>query len=547
MIDSSRIYSARVSFCNETVYNKYMDKIERARELEAMIDQLNKEYFELGVRSLKDDSFDQLWFELKDLYEDEDVKKSLGRIDMPMGTHSIHGRKIKHVAPVISLDKIKSNVEKTQFVNRVCKFFETRLGDFICESETFNVQPKLDGMTVVVYKKHGSDPVVVTRGGGLAGEDVTDQIRPLPVWPLLCGLYDGAIIRGEALIPSELSTNRSMVSGVVRSKQQNAALNAGVKIVFYEILDRVDFALTTQEKLDKLRSYGLEVVDNHRFDNPCDAAEMAYKLSHDDSFARGYKYPLDGVVIKPGVTWETIKEGQGHYRRQLAVKFPPLSAVTTLTRIEFKEGKNGLLTPIAEFDTVEIGGRSFSKASLGSWSAAVELGVYEGATVEVSIMNDIIPKITAVIKPNSDATESYMPVGCYVKGRHLYRDVSVVTIDNVLEMANMSLSLAVPPSVRRKLVENGVRSLYQLLMMDRRDYGLTPKKAEDLFISIDNLKREKVSPADVIVCYAPAGMGETTVRKLRSMTFDEVLKALPNPISEEWIDDARSVSVLVSK
>ena len=524
-----------------------MDKIERARELEAMIDQLNKEYFELGTRSLKDDSFDQLWFELKDLYEDEDVKKSLGRIDMPMGTHSIHGRKVKHVVPVISLDKIKSNVEKTQFVNRVCKFFETRLGDFICDSETFNVQPKLDGMTVVVYKKHGSDPVVVTRGGGLAGEDVTDQIRPLPVWPLLCGLYDGAIIRGEALIPSELSTNRSMVSGVVRSKQKDAALNAGVKIVFYEILDRVDFALTTQEKLDKLRSYGLEVVDNHRFDNPCDAAEMAYKLSHDDPFARGYKYPLDGVVIKPGVTWETIKEGQGHYRRQLAVKFPPLSAITTLTRIEFKEGKNGLLTPIAEFETVEIGGRSFSKASLGSWSATVELGVYEGATVEVSIMNDIIPKITAVIKPNSDATESYMPVGCYVKGRHLYRDVSVVTIDNVLEMANMSLSLAIPPSVRRKLVENGVRSLYQLLMMDRRDYGLTPKKEEDLFISIDNLKREKVSPADVVVCYAPAGMGETTVRKLRSMAFDEVLKALPNPISEEWIDDARSVSVLVSK
>lgn len=524
-----------------------MNKIERARELETIIDRLNSDYFERGVRSISDESFDQLWFELKELYEDKDVQKSLGQYEMPMGTHSINGRKVKHVVPVISLDKIKSNVSYDDFVRQVEKFFMKRLGDFIYPAETFSVQPKLDGMTVVVYKNVGQEPVVVTRGGGKAGEDVTHQIKPLPVWKNLCSLYDGAIIRGEAIIPSDTSTNRSMVSGVVRSKQENAARDAGVKIVFYEILDEVDPMLTTHEKLEKIKSYGLEAVENDEFTNASDAAAKAYELSHDDSFSRGYKYPLDGVVIKPSQTREEIAEGQGHYKRQLAIKFPPLSAITILRDIEFREGKNGLLTPVAVFDQVEIGGRLFSKASLGSWSAAVDLGVYRDCMIEVSIMNDVIPKITNVIDPDHNKTESMMPNDCYVKGRHLYRDVSVVTIDNVLEMANSSLSLTIPPSVRLKLVENGVRSLYQLLMMDRRDYGLTPKKAEDLFISIDNLKRERVSPADVIVCYAPAGMGKTTVRKLRSMTFDEVLKALPNPISEEWIDDARSVSVLVSK
>lgn len=524
-----------------------MNKIERARELESIIDRLNSDYFERGVRSISDESFDQLWFELKELYEDKDVQKSLGRYEMPMGTHSINGRKVKHVVPVISLDKIKSNVSYDDFVRQVEKFFMKRLGDFIYSVETFSVQPKLDGMTVVVYKNIGQEPVVVTRGGGKAGEDVTHQIKPLSVWKSLCSLYDGAIIRGEAIIPSDTSTNRSMVSGVVRSKQENAALDAGVKIVFYEILDEVDPMLTTHEKLKKISDYGLEAVENDEFSNTSDAAEKAYQLSHDDSFSRGYKYPLDGVVIKPSQTREEITEGQGHYKRQLAIKFPPLSAITTLRDIEFREGKNGLLTPVAMFDQVEIGGRLFSKASLGSWSAAVDLGVYHDCIIELSIMNDVIPKITSVIDPDPNKTESMMPNDCYVKGRHLYRHTPTVTIDDVLTTANVSLSLAAPPSVRKKLIENGVSSLHQLLTMSPDDYGLTPKKTEDLAVSIANLKRDGASASDVIVCYAPAGMGDTTVRKLRQMTFDEVIESLQNSISDEWFEDARSVSVLVSK
>lgn len=524
-----------------------MNNIERARELEAIIDRLNSDYFERGVRSISDESFDQLWFELKELYEDEDVQKSLGQYEMPMGTHSINGRKVKHVVPVISLDKIKSNVSYDDFVRQVEKFFMKRLGDFIYPAETFSVQPKLDGMTVVVYKNVGQEPVVVTRGGGNAGEDVTHQIKSLSVWKSLCSLYDGAIIRGEAIIPSDTSTNRSMVSGVVRSKQENAARDAGVKIVFYEILDEVDPMLTTHEKLEKIKSYGLEAVENDEFTNASDAAAKAYELSHDDSFSRGYKYPLDGVVIKPSQTREEIAEGQGHYKRQLAIKFPPLSAITTLRDIEFREGKNGLLTPVAVFDQVEIGGRLFSKASLGSWSAAVDLGVYAGAMIEVSIMNDVIPKITSVIDPDHNETESMMPNDCYVRGRHLYRHTPTVTIDDVLTMANVSLSLAVPPSVRKKLIENGVSSLHQLLTMSPDDYGLTPKKTEDLAVSIANLKRDGASASDVIVCYAPAGMGDTTVRKLRQMSFDEVIESLPNSINDEWFEDARSVSVLLKK
>jgi hypothetical protein len=167
--------------------------------------------------------------------------------------------------------------------------------------------------------------------------------------------------------------------------------------------------------------------------------------------------------------------------------------------------------------------------------------------IEVSIMNDVIPKITSVIDPDHNKTESMMPNDCYVKGRHLYRHTPTVTINDVLTMANMSLSLAVPPSVRKKLIENGVSSLHQLLTMSPDDYGLTPKKTEDLAVSIANLKRDGASASDVIVCYAPAGMGDTTVRKLRQMSFDEVIESLPNSINDEWFEDARSVSVLLKK
>ena len=170
------------------------EQIDQAKDLIKQINHYDHEYFTNNRSLISDEQYDNLWFQLKDLLAIDDVKKALKKTDMPLGEQTSHLAKIKHLMPVLSLDKIKWDSPKFQ---KQLANFDQKYGT----DHKYSVQSKLDGLTIVIYKYH--DKVTfATRGGGVTGENVTDQFKNIkPLWDAAQNIPEGMMVRGEAIIP----------------------------------------------------------------------------------------------------------------------------------------------------------------------------------------------------------------------------------------------------------------------------------------------------------------------------------------------------------
>lgn len=170
------------------------EQIDQAKDLIKQINHYDHEYFTNNRSLISDEQYDNLWFQLKDLLAIDDVKKALKKTDMPLGEQTSHLAKIKHLMPVLSLDKIKWDSPKFQ---KQLANFDQKYGT----DHKYSVQSKLDGLTIVIYKYHG-DVTFATRGGGVTGENVTDQFKNIkPLWDAAQNIPEGMMVRGEAIIP----------------------------------------------------------------------------------------------------------------------------------------------------------------------------------------------------------------------------------------------------------------------------------------------------------------------------------------------------------
>lgn len=171
-------------------------QIDQAKDLIKQINHYDHEYFTNNRSLISDEEYDKLWFQLKSLLADASVRAALKKTDMPLGEQTSHLAKIKHLMPVLSLDKIKwdSPTFQHQLEN-----FDQKYGT----DHKYSVQSKLDGLTIVIYKYHG-DVTFATRGGGITGENVTEQFRKIkPLWDAAQNIPEGMMVRGEAIIPKD--------------------------------------------------------------------------------------------------------------------------------------------------------------------------------------------------------------------------------------------------------------------------------------------------------------------------------------------------------
>lgn len=408
--------------CERLKEMKLDDKIKRAESLIEEINYHDRLYFTENRQEISDSAYDELWFELKDLLSDEDVRKASNKMKMPLGEQTSFLDKVSHSVPILSLDKIKSS--DNSFEKNIRKFeknYNTGHG--------YLIESKLDGLTVVMYKQNGS-VVFATRGGSTKGENVTEQVTLLEDVKLASEKSpDAIIVRGEAIIPKEnffksdkYSNARNAVSGALRSKEIGSFASVRPEYVAYDILSH--HSKNEVEDLELLDKLGFRTVKSRIVKPEEDLYEVVKDIIHSD-WRDQERYEIDGLVIKPISKSKIDYDGDGHHAKgQIAVKFPPKGDFSYLRDVEFTIGKNGQMTPVAVYDEIEIDGVKMSRASMGSWNNFLDLNLKKGDKIYVVRSNDVIPQIDAVLERYEDSEEVEQPKDSWIEGAHLYTAVS---------------------------------------------------------------------------------------------------------------------------
>ena len=469
-------------------------KVARAQELVDLINYHDKLYFTENRQEISDAAYDELWFELKSLLEDEEVRKHSRKLKMPLGAQTSFLDKVSHLVPVLSLDKVKSS--DSSFKKNIDKFDRS-----YNTGEGYLIESKLDGLTVVMYKQNGQ-VTFATRGGSNLGENVTEQMLQLEaVKSAADKAPEGIVIRGEAIIPKskfeqseKYSNARNAVSGALRSKEIGSFAAVEPRFVAYDIMS--SHSQDEVSDLKTLSELGFDTV-THKLVTSHSDLYQEIKIAVESDWRECELFEIDGLVIKPIRKNKVEYDGDGHHAKgQIAVKFPPKGDVTYLRDIEFTVGKDGRLTPVAIYDEIEIDGVKMSRASVGSWSNLLKWNVSIGDKIYVVRSNDVIPQIDAVLERYDSSKEIVQPSDTWVEGAHLFTSVKSPIEERFAKFANALKIKAFNEKTYKTLLDNGLIEEFVDLfyLKDKREEmlqikGLGAKKVDLLLEEIELSRR----------------------------------------------------------
>jgi DNA ligase (NAD+) len=420
----------------------------RIDQLASEIREHDHRYYALDKPAISDAAYDRLLRELKDL---EEAHPDLRAPDSPTlrvgGGMRAAFRKLKHTAPMRSLDSLMSPDEVREFDARVRKGLGLDEGLFAGEV-TYTAEPKFDGLSIELVYEDGVFARGSTRGDGEIGEDVTENLRTIRAIPLRlrddgpAGGRRGVLaIRGEALMPlaefealnrrlieedvEPFANARNAAAGTVR--QLDPAITASRRLDFYayDVLHTEHAAFATQhDLLAGLRAWGFRVEKSAR---RCRGVEEAIAF-HTALGERRDKLPfeVDGVVIKVDDRSAHARLGMRSRspRWAFAFKFPPREELTQVLDIVVQVGRTGKLTPVAQLKPVDVSGVTVSRATLHNQDEIDRKDVRVGDTVRVRRAGDVIPEVVEVLadrRPRG-AKPFKLPERCPVCGAAVERE-----------------------------------------------------------------------------------------------------------------------------
>jgi DNA ligase (NAD+) len=348
--------------------------------------------------------------------------------------------KITHAKPMLSLNNAFSDADVADYCESTRKF----LGLGPIEPLHFTAEPKIDGVSATLRYEAGIFVCGATRGDGITGENITENLRTLRDVPLRLVGDDipGVIeVRGEVYIShqdfSELNTRQMQRGKPVFMNPRNAAagslrqLDPGItaqrplRFFAYAWGEISEFPAQTQmEMIDHFKDWGLPTNAQMRLCKNLDDMLAAYGRLHEMRASLGYD--IDGVVYK--LDRLDLQERLGFRSRSprwaIAHKFPAEQAQTVLEAIEIQVGRTGALTPVAKLRPVTVGGVVVSNASLHNEDEIRRKDVRIGDTVIVQRAGDVIPQIVEVVvdKRPDDALEYNFPKFCPACGSHAHRE-----------------------------------------------------------------------------------------------------------------------------
>lgn len=404
-------------------------------KIEELVNLLNKygeEYYTLDAPSVTDAEYDRLMQELIKLegkYPEYVLPNSpTSRVG---GTILDGFEKVYHKVPMMSLSNVFNEDEIIKFDEKIKK--EGINPTYVCEL-------KIDGLSISLNYEHGVLAKGVTRGDGVVGEDITNNVKTIKAIPLKIKEDIDIEVRGEIFIGKKefIKVNkkreqeklplfqncRNLASGSVRQLDSSVTASRNLDNFIYHLPNSDLYNIKThEESLKFMQSLGFKVNEKRRIcKNVSEVLDFIYEIA---SIRDDLTYDIDGIVIKVNDFSEQKKLGYTtkYPKWATAYKFPPKEVTTILKDIIFTVGRTGKITPNAILDPVLVAGSTISRATLHNEDFVKEKDLRVDDTVILRKAGDVIPEIVGVKldRRDSSARKFEMIDACPICGEKLVR------------------------------------------------------------------------------------------------------------------------------
>ena len=491
------------------------------QQLQKQVEHHMRLYYDLDAPELEDFEYDRLIHHLMDLEEQYPEYASPNSPTKRVGGRAMNTfREVPHKVQMDSLQDVFSLDE--------LRAFDERVRETVPEP-TYVVEQKIDGLSVSLEYRNGELAVGSTRGNGLVGEDVTENIRTIRSIPLkLPQPLPLLEVRGEVYMPvnsflrlvreqelreeTPAKNPRNAAAGSLRQKDPKIAAARGLDIFCFNIQQLEGTVCEShQASLELMRSLGFPVSPDYKVVHTIEEAIRQIEKIGELRGKLGYQ--IDGAVIKVDsfADRERLGSTAKYPKWAVAYKYPPEEKETVLRSIALQVGRTGAVTPTAEFDPIELAGTTVSRATLHNQDFITQLGVNIGDTIVVRKAGDIIPEVIGVRNHPKDKPAYVMPTHCPSCGTLLVRDPEVAAIrcPNISCPAQILRSLihfcsrsamdieGLGEAACELLLQQGLAKtpadLYRLTKDDlMRLEGFQTKKAENILAALEQSKQNEL-------------------------------------------------------
>ncbi|HDR4862403.1 NAD-dependent DNA ligase LigA [Bacillus cereus] len=397
----------------------------RIEELRDLLNTFNYQYHVLDNPSVSDAEYDR---NMQELIKLEAENPEFMSEDSPSvrvgGTILDIFEKVTHKSPMLSLGNAFNEGDLRDFDRRVRQGIDDANVRYICEL-------KIDGLAVSLHYEKGRFIQGATRGDGVTGEDITQNLKTIKAIPLRLNEEVTLEARGEAYMPKRsfvklneekeqngedvFANPRNAAAGSIRQLDPKIAAKRNLSMFVYGLANVEEKTIPSHsESLDFLGELGFKTNPNRR---TCETIEEVIAYVEEWQEKRPHlDYEIDGIVIK--VDDVALQESLGTTAKSprwaIAYKFPAEEVVTRLTGIELSVGRTGVVTPTAELEPVRVAGTIVRRASLHNEDLIREKDIRIGDYVVVKKAGDIIPEVVNVIfdKRTGEEEEYRMPTHC---------------------------------------------------------------------------------------------------------------------------------------
>lgn len=528
---------------------------ERMQKLIEQVRYHNYRYYVLDDPAISDPEYDQLMRELRAIEEAHPAWVVPDSPTQRVGGEVAAGfEKVRHPRPVLSLANAYDANEVRAWLERIARLLPDGK---TAHDLAFSVEPKFDGLTVVLHYEQGLFVQGATRGDGEIGEDITANLRTIPSIPLRIPVSGGTppapqrlVVRGEAYFPLDqfqdlnrkleaagekpFANPRNAAAGSLRQLDPRITAQRPLSVYCYAIVDADGVSLRTQwDVLQYLRAVGFPVSSEVAH---CTDIEQVL-ASYDELAVRrdALNYEADGIVIK--IDDLAMQDALGVVgkdpRGAIAYKFPAREATTRLVDATVNVGRTGSLAPIAVLEPVDIGGVTVQHATLHNFEDIARKDIRIGDVVRLKRAGDVIPYVIGPITDLRDGSERpiQLPTTCPSCGAPVVKAEEEVAVycDNPacpaqlvrrveywVSRAAMDV-VGLGTRIVEQLVQEGlvhdVADLYSLAEPDLlRLEGFAEKKARNL---LESIARSKGQPLHrVLIGLGIRGVGTTVAQLL---------------------------------
>ena len=410
---------------------------ERIEELRKKTEYYAKAYYDDDKPEISDFEYDMLMVELRNLEKEFPEFISKDSLTQKVGGHVKEGfKKVTHEVPLQSLQDVFSMEEVEDFINKT----EQKAIENNIENRNYVVETKIDGLSAALEYKEGKFVRGATRGNGLVGEDVTNNLKTLKTIPMELSEKIDITVRGEVFISKDdfekMNQEREENEEELFANARNAAAGS---------LRQLDSKITASRPLD-IYIFNVQKIDGKNFNSHFEELEYLSKLGFNVNPVRiecktikeveeaikkigdereELTFGIDGAVVKVDdlnfreILGTTIKTP----RWAVAYKYPPEKKETILKDIVCQVGRTGVITPMAILEPVKVAGSTISKTTLHNEDFIKEKDLMIGDTVVIQKAGDVIPEIVEVKKEKRTGNEKEfnMPQVCPICGAEAVR------------------------------------------------------------------------------------------------------------------------------